>query len=206
MLWIKRIPKYENLEYLYLRETLYKRDKRSLCRKSPRQGTGKATKERAKYTKKHDIYCGKITSPQLLHFISFEEYLSKKQEDFTKYKLEVSFDELLDDYTDYLLYMYNLKKEDLASKPKQAYKVAGGYLCPATLQFIREFKPRQNLDLKTELERFSFRCEEAGISDKDIIASLFLKRFPREEQNEEGLQEEEKQKFTSLSDFIRRSS
>ena len=83
MLWEKKnIKNPETRGYLYLRETIYVRDKRTHKRKPKKLGSGSGYKERGKYSKKKDIYCGKIVECSMKKFINFRDYIKKPDEEF----------------------------------------------------------------------------------------------------------------------------
>ena len=215
MLWEKKDLKNPNKRgYLYLRESIYKRDKRTHTRKANKLGSGKATKERGKYTKKKDIYCGKIQEMKPISLITFEEYLALEDIKYLEFKLKSEFKAILDKFVEYILYMYGIDKKVFEkSKPKIAYELNGGYLSPITLEFITDFTIRtKNSDNKNEIERFANRCYDAGIFDQDIIMTLYTKITPEIENKEEieaeirDLKENKliKQKHKTFQDFMRK--
>ena len=210
MLWEKKsLKEPEKRGYLYLRETLYIRDKRSHIRKPKKLGSGKAYFERGKYSKKKDIYCGKIIEIAPVHFLTFENYIEKIGYSYLEYKLNVKFNELVDGFVNYLLYIHEITAEMFNSKPKKAFELGSGYLCQQTIDFLKSFTVRHNEDNKRELERFAFRCEDAGIYDTDVIATLYTKIMPavdesiKEELEELKKHRNTKKQFQSFRDFVK---
>jgi hypothetical protein len=185
VLWERPSRMKEKSGYLYLRETIYIRDKRTL-KKSRKNFDGTATKERGKYSKKKDIYCGKINNCEIKNFKEFTDYVKdnnkeNKKFEFTDYKMNTSFTNILNDFVEYLIYVYEIDKDLLFSKKKKVvFQVGNGYLCQQTLEFIKKFEPRGDFDNEKEIERFANRCQDAGIFDTDIIMTLFLKLFPED--------------------------
>lgn len=212
MLWEKRSSLKQKRGYLYIRETIYERDKRTLKRKAPKLGDGSATKERWKYSKKVDIYCGKIIEDVVLkHFITFRDYIKKiKSEEFLEYKSKVVFSELLEDFISYLLYVHEIEKEEFFEGKKAAYALSSGYLSREGIEFLRRFSLRKNPLLSSEIERFANRCLDVGIYDDEIIMLLYMKLLPQEDTKllEEELNEKfedlEIQSHNSFEDFIKK--
>lgn len=205
MLWEKKSLKFHDKRgYLYLRETVYERDKRSHKKKPKKLGDGSAYAQRGKYSKKKDIYCGKIVDVQVKKFLTFEEFITEKGfEDFLKFKLDVNFDELLGYFVDYLLYIYEIEKDTFENE-KKAYSVASGYLCKPTIDFIRRFNPRGDFDREKEIERFAYRCIDAGVYDEEIIMALYSKLTDNislmDDKNYDAPRKEE---FEKYRDFIK---
>lgn len=204
--------------YLYLRESIYKRDKRTYKRKPSKLGDGKATKERGKYTKKKDTYLGKIIEKELQKVISFQEFLVstkkiKSNEEFLKYKININFENLLMDFIKYLLTIYEINSEEFFNKEKKkVYQINNGFLSPLTIDWLKRFRIRPNYSRLKELERFQYRCEDIGIFDKDIIGLLFSKLEEDqglvESEEETQINKEEKLKdfkLKKLKDFIKKS-
>lgn len=212
MLWEKRDPKNpEKGGYLYLRETLYIRDKRSLTRKPRKLGSGKAYENRSKYSKKKDIYCGKIVSIEPKHFISYQKYLEDSGEDYTEFKINSRFDNLLDSFIDYLLYINEIDKEEFQNGNKIAYSLANGFLSRETISFIKRFQTRGDPEDTKEIQRFSFRCEDSGIFDEDIIMNLYIKLIPthdikdiKEEIDELNKKKLIEKQFKNFRDYMRK--
>jgi hypothetical protein len=212
MLWEKKSSLKQKRGYLYIRETIYQRDGRTLKRKAPKLGDGSASKERWKYSKKIDIYCGKIIEDiELKHFISFKEYISQiKQLEFLEYKTSKVFSELLEDFIEYLLYSHELDKEEFFEGKKAAYAISSGYLSREGIEFLRRFNVKQNPLLSNEIERFANRCLDIGIYDDEIIMLLYMKLLPSEDAKsleqelEDKFEELEIQNHKSYGDFIRK--
>ncbi len=179
MLWEKKTSIGQKFGYLYLRETIYIRDKRTIRKK--RNPLNPAKNQRAKYSKKKDIYCGKIEEITLKIPISFNEYIEIENKDYLKYKLENSFEDILDDYVNYLLYIHQIEK-NLYETKKIAFKLANSYLSKETINFIKRFELRGNSNSFREIQRFANRCEDAGIFDLDIIMLLYIKRIPNKKE------------------------
>lgn len=180
MLWEKKTSLNQKRGYLYIRETIYVRDKRTLKRKPSKLGDGSAYKERGKYSKKKDIYCGKIIEGiELKHTISFREYIDTYKEDnFLEYKTSVEFEILLDDFVEYLLFIHGLDYYDFSKGTKKAYAIATGYLSLRTIEKVREFTPKASFINYKELERFANKCFDAAIFDEEIIMLLYSKLLP----------------------------
>lgn len=187
MLWEKKISNNEQRGYLYIRETIYLRDKRTLKRKPPVKGDGSAYKQRGKYSKKKDIYCGKIIEDiQLQDTIQFKDYIEKKkQEKYLEYKTTSTFDQVLDDFIEYLLTIHNLDSKEFYEGKKKAYAIASGYLSKETINKIREFTPKYTTINYKELERFANKCLDAAIFDEEIIMLLYSKLLPQQKISEE---------------------
>jgi len=176
MFWIKKSKTDKNSGYLYLRETLYIRDKRSLKRKPRKLGDGSGKLNRSKYSKKIDTYCGRVFDVEPVHLDTFNSYIEKKTNmDFLEYKLSSSFDEILADFTNYLLYLFTIDREEFYSEKKKVYFTGVGFLCKETIEWVRKFNLRGSSENKNELERFGNRCQDMGIYDVDIIGLLFTK-------------------------------
>lgn len=201
MLWEKKTKKQiesnsNKRGYLYIRETYYKRDKRTLKRKIGK-GDGSASKKRGKYSKKKDIYCGKIIEVSTNKLVTFRQYQKENlSKDFLEYKFDNDFDTILDDFIFYLIFLYDLDKEMIFSEKKIAFALSsGGYLCKPTIDFIRRFSLNGDYTSKIEIERFANRCLDAGIFDEEMIMTLYLKLLPKEDCSE--LQKE----LEELADF-----
>lgn len=200
--------------YLYLRVSEYKRDKRTLKRKTTtRQGDGSGRENRNKWTKKIDIYCGKIfeinSQPK---FITFQDFIEKKSQNYLDYKLNSKFEDIVYDFAKYLLFIYDLDEEDFFHGRKKVYALNEKLLSRETLKWIIDFEINPIKKQENELERFAIRCESTGVFDYDIIQTLFMKMMPELEQEDiktlqEEIEEFEKlkpktQKFDNFRDFI----
>jgi hypothetical protein len=162
--------------YLYLRETEYLRDKRTLKKKPSKLGDGKATKERWKYSVKKETYLGKIVELELKNILTFQEYVEKiLKKDYLEEKINLSFDQLTDLFVSYILFSYEIDKNDFLSEKKRVYLVFGGYLSKITLNWFKNFNIRINYSELKEFERFRNRALDIGIYDDEIIALLFQK-------------------------------
>ncbi len=180
MLWEKKnTKKPENRGYLYLRETVYVRDGRTLKRKPKKLGDGSGAKNRGKYSVKKDIYCGKIIEKKMIKFISFKDFLKLNTDDYFDYRFNSEFGVILNDFISYLINIFDIDREDYETK-KQSYEVAGGYLSTITVDFLTRFIVRPGFDEKVEIERFANRCMDCGIFDNDVIISLFTKIAPED--------------------------
>lgn len=200
--------------YLYIRETIYKRDGRTLKRKPSKLCDGSATKNRYKYSIKKDTYCGKIQDNiKLDHIITFEDYISKNKTDFDfiKYKLKLEFDTILDDFVEYILFIYEIDKNNFFNGKKKVYEINNGYFSKETIEWVRRFRINKSANNPKEFERFSNRCYDTGIYDDEIINSLYLKLIPDSAQNilliKEKYEENEikKIKTDKLRNFIQTS-
>lgn len=207
MFWIKSNNLKTKNDYLYLRETVYIRDKRSLKRIPRKLGNGDATKNRGKYSKKKDIYCGRIYNIELKQINTFNEYLEiikKQQTDFLEYKLNSSFDKILYDFVDYLLHIYNIEKEDFFSNKKKAYFTGNGFLCKETIDYILRFKLKVgNSNEKKDFERFALRCIDCAIFDEEIISVLYMKLNHASKKQEEEIIKIEKGNYSNYQEFMK---
>lgn len=207
MLWEKKTSLNEKRGYLYIRETIYVRDKRTLKRKPSKLGDGSAYKQRGKYSKKKDIYCGKIIEGvELQKAISFREYMESVREDnFLEYKTSVEFEVLLDNFVEYLLAIHNIEKDEFTNRPKKAYVIATGYLSLKTIENVREFTPKNSFINYKELERFANKCFDAAIFDEEIIMLLYSKLLPDDhiDENFEKELQLKSQEHKGLGGFIR---
>jgi len=207
--------KYNSLSekrgYLYIRESVYKRDKRTLKKKPSKLGDGSATKERGKYTIKKDTYCGKINEIQIINILTFRDFLYRQYKDhnFTDYKINSNFDKILDDFIDYLLYSYDLDKKDFFEGKKKVYQVNSGYLSKETLAWLKRFQFNKNPYSQTESRRFTNRCLDIGVFDEEIIQLLYSKLLPDDIQEEKEEHEKELEfkrlKLNKYRDFMRQS-
>lgn len=197
--------------YLYLRETVYERDGRTYKRKPAKFGDGKATKNRGKYSKKKDTYLGKIEEIQLKKILTFDDYLKNEKNinNIFEHKLNLNFDSLLDLFIEYLLFIYELEKEEFEKpKKKKVYNINEGYFSPITIDWIRRFRINSNYTNPNEMYRFSNRCKDSGIFDEQVIESLYTKLSPIDEKllaEEEKNKEIIKLKIKNYRDFIKQS-
>lgn len=207
MFWIKSNNLKTKNDYLYLRETIYIRDKRSLKRLPRKLGNGDATKNRGKYSKKKDIYCGRIYNAEIKHLETFKDYyinLKNEEEDFLDYKLNSSFDKILFDFVNYLLYVYNIDKEDFFSNKKKVYFTGSGFLSKETIDYILRFKLKKgNFNEKNDFERFALRCIDCAIYDDEIISVLYMKLNQASKKQEEEIISIEKGKYSNYQDFMK---
>lgn len=194
--------------YLYLRETVYVRDKRSLKRTPCKLGDGKATKQRGKYSQKIDTYCGKIEEIEIKHIITFQDYLKKEKIEYIEFKQISNYDQIIDKFADYLIYIYEIDKELFFSKKKKVYAINNGYLCTQTIEWLRSFTIRKSYPYEKELQRFSYRCEDTGIFDEDIVSILFSKIMPKDSLMNTDIEDKSSElpkiNVKSLRDFIRK--
>jgi len=210
MLWEKKNTKNPDVRgYLYLRETVYVRDGRTLKRKPKKLGDGSGARNRGKYSIKKDIYCGKIVPMKMVKFLSFKQFIGKNDDEFLDYRLHSDFFIILNDFVDYLINIFEIDKDEFENK-KISYEVAGGYLSKITIDFLTRFVIRNGFDEKVELERFANRCLDCGIFDNDIIIALFSKIAP-EDYTDFALELESMKKFkvdskefNDFSDFMRK--
>jgi hypothetical protein len=180
MLWEKKNTKIpEKRGYLYLRETVYVRDGRTLKRKPKKLGDGSGAKNRGKYSVKKDTYCGKIIIKKMVKFTSFMSFLNLDSDKYLDYRLHSEFSIILEDFISYLLDIFEIDRDDFENK-KRAYEIAGGYLSLITVDFLNRFIVRIGFDEKVEIERFANRCVDCGIFDNDVIIALFTKIAPEE--------------------------
>lgn len=197
--------------YLYIRESIYKRDKRTLKKKPSKLGDGTATKERGKYTIKKDTYCGKIYEINIKYILTFEDYLRKeyKDFDFINYKTKSTFDIITDNFIDYLLYCYDLDKEEFFTGKKKVYQINSGYLSKETILWLKRFQFNKNPYSKTESNRFFNRCLDIGIFEEEIIKLLYSKLLPddiqQEKEEDEKKLEFKRLKLNKYRDFMKQS-
>jgi hypothetical protein len=174
MLWVRPSRNSSELGYLYLRKTVYLRPAVTLLDFNGKKGESRET--RGKYSKKRDIYCGKIVQVSMKSFDNFESYIEGKGISFLEYKLNATFEQILKDFTHYLCSIHQITLSDIENN---AYVVGSGYLCKETIDFVSEFKPRSIYGNMTDIKNFAFRCEDAGIYDENIIMLLYAKLFPQ---------------------------
>ena len=199
--------------YLYIRETVYTRDGRTLKRIPRKLGNGEATKNRGKYSKKVDIYCGRIIEKQLIHFINFSDWVEKKGIDFTIFKLNSDFNEILDEFINYVLYIYDIDYlEFYESETKKVFALGNGFISPIVISWLKRFNINGNPNNLSELKRFAYRCQDCCIFDDEIVHLLYLKMVP--EVFSADIAEEiknmrfakmfdEKEKFNGLKSFLK---
>lgn len=180
----KLIPGSSERGYLYIRDSVYIRDRRTLKKIPKKFGCGKATKERGKYSKKKDIYCGRIIEIKPKNLISFKEYLEKENIDSTLFKISFGFKEILERFVEYILYVYDLKSIDFYSKRKKVYTVGEGYMSPIILNWFTKFEIKGNFHSSKEFKRFYNRAQDCGIFDEEIIQILYLKLIPEVEKED----------------------
>ncbi len=179
MFWIKKTNYKNNDGYLYLRETIYKRDKRTLKRTPSVKGNTKATEMRGKYSKKKDIYCGKIEDREPIETITFKEYIENKlNKEYLDFKINSGYDELIDTFANYLLYLFGIDKDMFYGSKKKAYFIANGFFCKETIDWVKRFSINGNANSHSEIERFTLRCKDCSIFDDEIIMSLYAKMMP----------------------------
>lgn len=205
----KLIPGTDKRGYLYIRDSVYERDKRTLKRIPKKFGDGTATKQRGKYSKKKDIYCGKIIEITPFNLISFNEYLENEKQDVTLFKISYNFEEILEKYLEYIFYVYEIEKEEFYSNKKKVYTIGEGYMSPIITNWFKKFEIRGNFHSSKEFKRFYNRCQDVGIFDEEIIQILYLKLIP-EVEKEDIIKEIEKLKkiklenvSSSFRDFIK---
>lgn len=206
MFWVRKFQGEIEGGYLYLRETIYQRDGRTYTRKPKKLGSGKSTKERGKFSKKKDTYCGKIKTVNLEKFIDFKTYILKeKKQDFLQFKLNSSFDIILDTFIEFLLYTHNLELDIFKQEGKNVFYLGGGYLCKETIEWVRKFRVNHS-NLEKELERFANRCQDSSIYDKEIISMLFSKLIPDSqiiEDIEEKQEDMKSKEYENYKDFMK---
>ncbi len=211
MFWIKKLRPEDETGYLYLRETIYVRDKRSHKRTPKIIGNRQKTNERGKYSKKKDTYCGKIIELNPTKFITFKTYIEENlKKDFTEYKINSAFDQMHEDFVDYLLLVHEIDKEEFSkNSPKTVYQIANGYFCPPTIKYLKDFNPKPNASSHSEIERFANRCQDSCIYDEEIIMSLYSKLLPDkykdiEEEIEQLSGHKLKTQQTSFEEYMRK--
>ena len=214
MLWEKKTSKQikensENRGYLYLRESVYSRDRRTLQRKPKHLGDGSKHKNRNQYIKKKDTYLGKIIELSCDFYLSFEDYIIshiQKENDYLYYILQYSFDEIFFDYIDYLQEIYSFdiqitkdfitnfnsqhnEKEIKKLKTKTYALQSGGFFNIILLHKVFNFECRKIDEISfTDFNNFSARCHDSGIIDEYIQIVLYSKLI-----NTENLQELEEE-------------
>jgi len=202
--------------YLYIRETVYKRDRRTLKRIPKKLGNGDATKTRGKHSKKVDIYCGRIIPCEMKYFINFEDYLKEKNIDIQIFKLKSNFNEILNEFVNYLIFIYDIDYiEFYDENQKKCYKIGNGYISPIILSWFKRFNLNGNPNNLSELKRFAYRCQDIGIFDDEITHKLYLKLIPEEflgdidkeiKEMEFVHKSSEKMKFDGLKGFLKENN
>lgn len=201
----------EKRGYLYIRESFYQRDRRTLKRKPSKLGDGSATKERGRYSKKKDIYCGKIYEIEPKRLDTFKYYVENKEGiDFLNFKLKHKFEEIIDMFVKYLLYIYEIDEDDFYNGKKKVYTVNEGYLSRETILWTKRFTFRLDFDNPKEIERFTYRCEDSGIYDDEIINTLYVKLVPNVDnknplENIKIVDSKDKQEHKNFKSFIKKS-
>ena len=194
--------------YLYIRESVYIRDKRTLKKKPFKLCDGTATKNRWKYTQKVDTYCGKIFEIEIKHILTFKDYIIQNKIKFTEFKINSSFDKILDKFIDYLLYIYDIDNKQFFEGKKKVYAINNGFLSRDTINWFRKFSIRKGYPIQKEMERFTYKAEDIGIFDKEIISLLFSKIMPTDNILKEDIDDKTKQlqqlKRKNLRDFLRK--
>lgn len=202
-------------KYVYLKESVYIRDKRTMTRKPRRLGSG--TFNQNKYVKKKETYIGKlvkIDKPE--KFYLYEKYLEEKGIiDSDKHISETEYGELFDSYLGYLNELYEISSEDLEKTNIVYYTDSCIYFSKKLTDWAKSFKfsPKYHHTDKKEMERFIDRCELIGIVHKGVITALYEKLCPKidekemmaEMQNEfEEMDKKKLKKLTvsELRDFI----
>lgn len=185
--------------YLYIRDSIYVRDRRTLKRIPKKLGDGKATKERGKYSKKKDIYCGRIQEVSPKNLISFEEYLQMENIDSTLFKISFDFNEILDKFVKYVLYIYELTIDEFYKGKKKTFTIGEGFMSPIILDWFSKFEIKGSFHSSREFKRFFNRAQDCGIFDEGIIQILYLKLIP-EVEKEDLLKEIENLKEIKLEE------
>lgn len=173
--------------YLYLREKVYKRDKRTLKKSGFRKGySGKATESRWKYTKTKDIkYLGRIIYPKSIKEIDFESYLESFKLTFSKILHLYSYEKIIGLYVDYLYFIIDGVKEE-----KMYYAINDGFLGSWTLKPLLEFKFNidERVSPKSESNRFSKIFRRCGFLWEEVdLRTALLKMKVDEAINKKGL-------------------
>lgn len=209
MLWEKKTSKQireksELRGYLYLRESVYIRDKRTLQRKPKHLGDGSKHKNRNQYIKKKDTYLGKIIEISPSRYMSFQDYIIshiQKESDFLYYVLQYSFEEIFYDCISYLEEIYefdiHISKKDLKLLEDKILRLkiktyalkTGGFFNIILFKRAFEFECRKENEIsKVDFNNFSARCFDCGIVDEYIQIVLYSKLIHT--QNLEELEEE----------------
>ncbi len=201
----------EERGYLYIRESYYQRDRRTLKKKPFKLCGGTASKERGKYSKKKDIYCGKIYEKDIVIIETFKDYVKKDTKDFTKFKINSTFDEITDKFVNYLIYLYGIDKEEYEQQ-KKVYAIGDGYLNPKIITWLKSFQIKGDYNSPSEIERFTYRCQDCGIFDEEIINLLYVKIVPEVQRDEivaeiKLMQKSKNHKleYKNLYDFLKKS-
>ncbi len=192
--------------YLYIRDSVYLRDKRTLKKTPRKKGDGIATKERGKYSVKKDIYCGKIIEVSLKNVITFAEFLLLQNQTIDMLK-DMSYDDIINTYIKYVLYVYQIEAMDFFSNNKQVYTVGDGYFSLLILKWFKQFSVKTYLPSIKDFERFYYRCQDCGIFDDELIHILYLKFMPEiKQETKETKQVIQKNTYNSLTDFIKENN
>jgi hypothetical protein len=197
--------------YLYIRDSYYQRDKRTLKRKPAKLSNGLAQKNRGKYSKKKDIYCGKIQETKVKVIESFKQFIQKEQKDYLIYITNCEFEELIDKFVEYILYIYDIDQEEFYNQKKKAYTIGEGFCSKEIINWLKSFKLGPNYYSYSEIKRFYNRAQDCGIFDEDVINSLYLKLVPDVDREEIKKEIEELQKikmqkenFNDLMGFLKK--
>jgi hypothetical protein len=197
--------------YLYIRDSFYKRDKRTLKKTPQKLGDGTATKNRGKYSKKKDIYCGRIYEVELQNMESFRNYLKKQNKDYITYLNKLDFNQIIDEFVKYLLYIYNINIDEFYDSKKKVYTFADGYCSKETINWLKQFNLNSDIYSKSQMKRFYNRCQDCSIFDEEIINLLYLKLIP-DIYNKEDIKQEiqnlqktrlQKKTFKDLMSFMK---
>ena len=207
----KLIPKSTQRGYLYIRDSVYVRDRRTLKRIPKKLGDGSATKKRGQYSKKKDIYCGRIIEVKPEKLTTFNEFLYSRHKDVSLFKNESDFDKVLNEFVEYVIEIYGIDKDEFFSIKKKAYTIGDGFMSPIIIEWFKAFKIKGEFHNVGEFKRFSNRAYDCGIFDDDIINLLYLKLVP-EVEKENILEEIDELKDKKLENvksnfrnFIRKS-
>ncbi|MFW6285898.1 MAG: hypothetical protein ACOC16_01885 [Nanoarchaeota archaeon] len=197
--------------YLYIRDSFYKRDKRTLKKTPKKLSDGTASKKRGKYSKKKDIYCGRIYEVELKRIESFRDYLENNNKDYLKQINKLDFNHLIDEFVKYLLYIYDVNIDEFYSSKKKVYTFADGYCSQDTIKWLKRFNLSSDFYSKSQMKRFYNRCQDCSIFDEDVIQILYLKLIP-DIHNKEDIKEEiqnlktkrlQKKTFHDLMSFMK---
>lgn len=170
---VDKKTKTSSYKYLYLREKIYKRDKRTLKRSTNyRQYDGAAYKARGRHSKTVDIkYLGKIYYPGEIDNIDFEEYLEKNKNLSFSELLTQDYDNIVNTYYDYLLSIIHGEKSESVH-----YALNDGILSIYSLDPLLKFEFRigEDYNARTESDRFARMFKRAGFlwAEKDLRSRL----------------------------------
>jgi len=202
-------------KYVYLKESVYVRDKRTMTRKPRKLGSGNFNQN--KYVTKKETYIGKLVKIETpKQFYLYETFLLNRDiKDFNKFLEEIEYDALFDSYLEYLHELYNITKEDFEKKNIVYYTDSCIYFSLKLIDWTKSFKfsPKYHHTDRKEMERFIDRCELIGIIHKQVIMALYEKLCPKRDENEmiaemqreiDGLDKKKMKKLTvsDIKDFI----